>query len=126
MHVLCGLPVGNSGVAGKAGEEKDLHFCCFGCRQVFKILSSLPGGLPDDFRNSSLYRLSEASELDREKGVMTRGRIGEKIQSPGPKASEGSEPEDPLARELILKVEGMWCSACAWLIEGVLSRFSGV
>ena len=121
---LCGLPVGNSGLREKQGE-KDLHFCCFGCRQVFKILSSLPGGLPEDFKNTSLYRLSQASELIG-KRVDALGKGEEKIQGPGPKTSEGSEPENPLARELILKVEGMWCSACAWLIEGVLSRSSGV
>jgi heavy metal translocating P-type ATPase len=121
---LCGLPVGKSGLREKQGE-KDLHFCCFGCRQVFNILSSLPGGLPEDFKNSFLYRLSEASDLIG-KSVDGFGKGGEKIQGPVPKTSEGSEPEDPLARELILRVEGMWCSACAWLIEGVLSRSSGV
>ncbi|MBI4762985.1 MAG: cation-translocating P-type ATPase [Deltaproteobacteria bacterium] len=119
---LCGLPVGKSGLREKQGK-KDLHFCCLGCRQVFKILSGLPGGLPDDFRNSSLYRLSQASGLI---GVDDLGKSGEKIQNQGPMASEGSEAEDPLARGLILKVEGMWCSACAWLIEGVLGRFPGV
>jgi heavy metal translocating P-type ATPase len=121
---LCGLPVGNSGLQEKQGE-KGLHFCCFGCQQVFKILSGLPGGLPDNFRNSSLYRLSEASELIG-KRMDDLGKSGEKIENPGPKASEVSDSEDRLARELILKVEGMWCSACAWLIEGVLSRSPGV
>ena len=121
---LCGLPVGNSGLSEKQGE-KDLHFCCFGCRQVFKILSGLPGGLPADFKNSPLYRLSQASELIGKK-VDDLGKSGEKIQSPVANASEGFEAEDPLTRELILKVEGMWCSACAWLIEGVLSRSCGV
>ncbi|MGA3086101.1 MAG: cation-translocating P-type ATPase [Thermodesulfobacteriota bacterium] len=33
---------------------------------------------------------------------------------------------DPLSKELILKVEGMWCSACSWLIEGVLVRSQGI
>ena len=75
---LCGLPVGNSGLREKQGE-KDLHFCCFGCRQVFKILSGLPGGLPDDFKNSPLYRLSEASELIG-KRVDTLGRVREKFK----------------------------------------------
>ncbi len=121
---LCGLPVGNPGLREKQGE-KDLHFCCFGCRQVFKILSGLPGGLPEDFRYSSLYRLSQASDLIG-KRVDDLGKNGDKIQSPGPKTSEDSEPEDQLARGLTLKVEGMWCTACAWLIEGVLSRISGV
>jgi heavy metal translocating P-type ATPase len=119
---LCGLPVGKSGLREKQGE-KDLHFCCFGCHQVFKILSGLPGGVPDDFKNSSLYHLSQASGMIG-KRVDDRIKSGEKIQSQGPKI--GSDAEDPLARGLILKVEGMWCSACAWLIEGVLSQFPGV
>jgi heavy metal translocating P-type ATPase len=121
---LCGLPVGNSGIQEKLGE-KDLHFCCFGCRQVFQILSSLPGGMPDDFKKSALYRLSEASGLIG-KRFEALGESGDKYQTPDQKTSEGPDPGNPLSSELILKVEGMWCSACAWLIEGVLSRFSGV
>ncbi len=34
--------------------------------------------------------------------------------------------EEALAKELILNLEGMWCSACSWLIESVLPRTRGV
>lgn len=120
---LCGLPVGRSGVKEKQGGAY-LEFCCFGCRQVYQILSSLPGGRPADFKNTDLYRLCEAS-----------GLIGRKFVDPARNRMDGSEasddlktvgPEDPLAKELILKVDGMWCSACSWLMEVVLGRTKGI
>jgi heavy metal translocating P-type ATPase len=117
---LCGLPVGRSGVQEKQGEEV-FPFCCFGCRQVFQLLSSLPGGPPGDFKNSDLYRLCAAADL-----------IGKKDedQAPGketgPTSLAASGLEEALAKELILKLEGMWCSACSWLIESVLQRTRGV
>ena len=121
---LCGLPVGRSGVREKRGEEV-FHFCCFGCRQVFQLLSRLPGGPPGDFKNSDLYRLCAASDLiGRKDEDRERSRVpGEEA---GPSALTVSGLEEALAKELILKLEGMWCSACSWLIESVLRRTRGV
>jgi heavy metal translocating P-type ATPase len=121
---LCGLPVGRSGVVEKWGGTPH-HFCCYGCRQVYYILSNLPRGLPSDFRQTELYRLCEASGLI---GPNLNNRDKEKV-SPAksdPTAIPSQEVEDGLTRELIVKVEGLWCSTCSWLIEGVLSRLQGV
>ncbi len=38
--------------------------------------------------------------------------------------AEGEDVEH--ARELVLKVEGMWCPACSWLIEQVLGKTNGI
>lgn len=121
---LCGLPVGRSGVQEKRGAEV-FHFCCFGCRQVFQLLSSLPGGPPGDFKNSDLYRLCAASDLIGRKGEDQEGSRSQS-EGAGPPALKASSLEEALAKELILKLEGMWCSACSWLIESVLHRTRGV
>jgi heavy metal translocating P-type ATPase len=121
---LCGLPVGRAGVLEKCGGTQH-HFCCYGCRQVYFILSNLPGGLPRDFRQTELFRLCETSGLigpnlndrNKKKGFPAKS---------DPTASPTEEVEDGLTRELVLKVEGLWCSTCSWLIEEVLSRLKGV
>ena len=121
---LCGLPVGRSAVKEKQGENL-LHFCCFGCRQVYQILSSLPGGLPADFKNTDLYQLCASSNLigkNFEDPKESRGPIPGK----NPAGFEALGSEDLLAKELVLRVEGMWCSACSWLIEAVLNRSRGI
>ena len=121
---LCGLPVDRSGVREKRGEAV-FHFCCFGCRQVFHLLSTLPGGPPADFKNSDLFRLCAASELIGRKDE-DRERSRAQGREDDPAACEASDPQEALAKELILKLEGMWCSACSWLIEGVLSGTPGI
>ncbi|MBI5603433.1 MAG: cation-translocating P-type ATPase [Deltaproteobacteria bacterium] len=121
---LCGLPVGRSGVQEQQGEIR-LHFCCFGCRQVFQILSSLPEGAAADYKNSDLYRLCEAN------GLIGKD-FADPVKNPAPRqgsdkeVGEAADPEAPLSRELIFKVEGMWCSACSWLIEAVLAKVPGI
>ncbi len=40
-------------------------------------------------------------------------------------SSQSFEAEN-LAQELTLRIEGMWCTSCAWLIEEVLSRTRGI
>ncbi len=121
---LCGLPVGRSGVEEQQGENT-LHFCCIGCRQVYLVLSGLPGGLPADFKNTDLYRFCESSNLIGGNPEDTGEGL---VPTPGKNQPdfEVTGPEDLPSRELVLKVEGMWCSACSWLIEAVLSRSRGI
>ncbi len=58
--------------------------------------------------------------------MKTLGKKPGQGEEAGPNTLRVSEPEDALTRELILKLEGMWCSACSWLIESVLRRTLGV
>jgi heavy metal translocating P-type ATPase len=120
---LCGLPVGRHCIREKSGEET-LHFCCFGCRQVFQILSGFPQGLPEDFKNTDLFLISQASGLIGKNGQASNDEHEKNSQEDSVRAKE-LEAED-LVQELILRLEGLWCSACAWLIEGVLIRLPGV
>ena len=36
------------------------------------------------------------------------------------------EAQNNLAQELTIKIEGMWCTACAWVIEALLCSMKGV
>jgi heavy metal translocating P-type ATPase len=118
---LCGLPVRNSRAVKVAGRQA-LHFCCPGCRQVFQILSSSSKVTPEKFRETELYRAClEAGIIPRdEKDLETRGARGKRAGSDSP------SPEIDQGLEMKLKVEGMWCPSCSWLIEEVLSRLRGV
>jgi P-type Cu2+ transporter len=108
---LCGLrlpaspfPINRDGV--------EYHFCCAGCRHVFQILAE-SGALEGDFRSSELYRQ-----------CLNLGLIGN--PEGAAKTPELSPEELRGARELVLHVEGMWCTACSWLIEKVIKAKAGV
>jgi len=114
---LCGLPLARSKVQ-QVGGKKIFRFCCPGCRQVFLILSTSPEGMPINFRETELYKACVES------GIIPREE--EDISSrETPKDSPNRESSPPPLR-LTIKVEGMWCPACSWLIEEVLRRTKGV
>ena len=109
---LCGLPLGGKATGDAAGPDS-LRFCCHGCRQVFLLLSAASGVLPDNFRETELYRLCVES------GIIPSPSAG----SPQPTATDAHAV---LPLELSFAVEGMWCPSCAWLIEEVLRRTAGI
>ena len=113
----CGLPLGRSKVQQAVGDEI-FRFCCPGCQQVFLILSTSPEGMPINFRETELYRAClESGIIPREEeDVSSR-------ESPQDSPNQESSPP-PLS--LAIKVDGMWCPACSWLIEEVLRRTKGV
>ncbi len=111
---LCGLPLGRFAVR-QAVAGKERNFCCPGCSQVFLLLFNSPGGVPADFRQTDLYRAC------LEAGIIPRGN-GQEWNPGAPAQEENSLP--PLDVEL--KVEGMWCPSCSWLIEEVVRRTRGV
>ena len=115
QHVcdLCGLPLGRSRIE-ETTEGHVLRFCCPGCRHVFLLLSEESGSLPQNFKETELYRACVES------GIIPNGRD----DAPAPSVTR-EEPDIP-ALELTLRVEGMWCPACGWLIEEVLRKSTGV
>ncbi|MEW6443102.1 MAG: cation-translocating P-type ATPase [bacterium] len=123
---LCGFPVGKAGIRRRTGGT-ELRFCCSGCAHVFEILSNVPGGPPADFRDTDLYRTCVAS------GLISRSpSTGETGRAPDP-AGEGEAARPPaadaeadLSREIVLSVEGMWCTACSWLVEELLRGTPGI
>lgn len=120
---LCGLPLRYGNHSAVFGD-KELHFCCSGCLMVFSMLleaSDAPD--PSTFKKSDLYRRCVAA------GVVpaTEADLAEAAKSSGKKgrASPSTRP-DPHSLPLQLKVEGMWCPACSWVIQTALDRLEGV
>ncbi len=109
---LCGLPVKGTGMQYSTGSGI-LHFCCHGCQQVFLLLTAASGVLPEGFRETDLYRACVEAGIVPDASPAT---------NTAPSHSEAGLP--PL--EFACEVEGMWCPSCAWLIEEMLRRMSGV
>jgi heavy metal translocating P-type ATPase len=110
---LCGLPAGPA-LSTEAVGDREYNFCCPGCRQVFLMLSQATGELPHDFRESEVFRAC------MEAGIIPGN--GRRPVSPSPPVPEINGE----ALELTFRADGMWCPACAWLIEEVLRRTPGV
>jgi len=110
---LCGLPAGPLSTTEAVGG-RDYNFCCPGCRQVFLILSQSTGRLPGDFRESEIYKACVGM------GIIPGKAAARAAESPPPSYIEGG------ALELTFRTAGMWCPACAWLIEEVLRKTPGV
>ena len=119
---LCSLPL----IYGHHSLEtpgSPYRFCCLGCRQVFAILMEAAGTAdPARFRETDLFSqclaagIIPASQEDLARTAAATGTDPEK--------ETREAPEDTLA--LTLKISGMWCPACAWVIERTLIKGPGV
>ncbi len=121
---LCGLPVGSARTETLL-QGTVMRFCCPGCRAVFLILFNSPGGAPKDFLESELYQACVASGLipAKEQGGVQATEVGVRTEA---RFSASLQKQDPLAQDLNLKIEGMWCTACAWVVEALLCSTKGV
>jgi heavy metal translocating P-type ATPase len=126
---LCGLPL-RFEILSSSVSGKTLHFCCLGCRQVFHLLiEATPGTNPCSFRDTALFKkcremgIIPASEAD-----LARARSSEGPPAPARLSERAQEEERPGGETLPLSlvVHGMWCPACAWVIEETLRRAPGV
>ncbi len=127
---LCGLPL-RFGAVAHSIDDQPLRFCCQGCRMVYRmLLESAGAGNPAHFKETDLYRqcvaagVIPASEDDLRR-IADREKRETRATAPsieGLKAS--AEPSDTLALDLI--VDGMWCAACAWVIEKTVGRLAGI
>jgi heavy metal translocating P-type ATPase len=79
---------------------------------VFLLLSE-SGLLQGDYKTSDLYQIS-----------LRLGIIG-KPDDASP-TTEPTQEELKETQELVLRVDGMWCSSCSWLIEKVVGSQPGV
>jgi heavy metal translocating P-type ATPase len=130
---LCGLSLRHGAVTAII-SEKPMQFCCFGCKQVYEMLLAASGDLdPDAFRETEIFKrcvtagIIPESMQDLEKKVLSTtpgnnhptNRIA-KIETD----ASPSEVDDGLW--LDLNVSGMWCPACAWVVEETLLIDPGV
>ena len=130
---LCGLSLRHGAVTAII-SEKSMQFCCFGCKQVYEMLLAASGDLdPDAFRETDVFKRCVAAGIipesmdDLEKKKLST--------APGKGHSQTREPKiadnDPVSETdkglwLDLKVSGMWCPACAWVVEETLLKEQGV
>jgi heavy metal translocating P-type ATPase len=126
------------------------HFCCVGCSHVFLILSNLAesadgaqsvqsakGEEREDgaqstksahrtaFRDTELYRTCVAAGLIPRGGNDPATARPADDESPRP-AKLPEDIQEGLAHDVALRLEGMWCSSCSWVIEEVLRNAPGV
>ncbi len=108
---LCGLPASRRAVTADI-DGTEYVFCCPGCRQVFLILHD-SGLIEGDYKQSDIYKTCQ--------------RLGIIENPDSTSAPPDYSPEDlKNCKEMRLYVDGMWCSACAWLIEKVVNSRDGV
>jgi heavy metal translocating P-type ATPase len=108
---LCELPCGRKPQV-RSFDGRDISFCCMGCANVYAIL--LESGVLTSGQN---IRETEVFRRSLELGLISN-----------PEANETDVAVDPSAptQEVLLQVNGMWCSACGWLIEHALRKLAGV
>jgi cation transport ATPase len=117
-----------------------VHFCCLGCLYVFQVLYNSPEGIPDDYRNTELYRACVSAGLipsgEAEDNSLASPRPETLFVPPaqlhagmpagGAAVPEMAQMEAALSQELSIHIEGMWCVACSWLIEQLVRKMDGV
>ena len=108
---------------------------------MYLLLTSRPDDSPEDekdFRDSELFRTCvdmgliprdeadlEAREQRASSGKGGPDRAEEILREAFDREAADTAQEQP-GLDLTLKVEGMWCPVCAWLIEEVLGKTDGV
>jgi heavy metal translocating P-type ATPase len=113
---LCSLGCGRHPIEHRF-DGKELFFCCTGCVNVYAIL--LESGVIEsgaNLQDTELFRRS------LELGLIANP-VGGKS---GTKSAELDIPPETPTSETMLHLSGMWCSACAWLIEHSLTGERGV
>ena len=129
---LCGLPLGRAAISLDM-SQKTYCFCCPGCRQVFNLLLEAGGSAdPKTFRNTELFQKcrdigiipqSEDDLIDRKQPFQAGKAQTKSTDAPAP-SRRLNPPQAALS--LTLKVDNMWCPACAWVIEAYLKKTPGI
>ncbi len=83
-------------------------FCCLGCRNVYAIL----------IESGAIREGEDPRQTDLFKRSLELGLISNALTNP----AHLQIPADAIEEEKLFHVSGMWCSACAWLIEHVLGK----
>jgi heavy metal translocating P-type ATPase len=113
---LCGLGCRKRPYTQRV-HDQERFFCCLGCVNVYLILAeSCADG--QDFRETELFKRSLELGLISQGGASRRGER--------PPVAPSQAHSDASVQELLLQVQGMWCTSCAWLIEYALRKMPGV
>ena len=109
---LCGLDCGKQPIT-RAFDINRIDFCCMGCAKVYAIL--LESGVVASGQN---IRDTEVFHRSLELGLISNPAV-----DPEPRVT--IDPGAPTS-EMLLQINGMWCSACGWLIEHALKKLPGI
>ncbi|WP_372679225.1 heavy metal translocating P-type ATPase [Desulfosarcina sp.] len=127
---LCGLSL-HRGAVTHSDKDQPLRFCCQGCRMVHSMLLESAGiDDPARFKQTDLYRqcvaagVIPAGEEDLRRIAQREKQETHAAAAPIEGVKATSDSSDTLALDLI--VDGMWCAACAWVIEKTVNRLAGV
>ncbi len=116
---LCGLPA-RFETLEPAISEKPLRFCCQGCKMVYTLLvEAADPQHPEGFRETDLFKQCQAA------GIIPRSETD--LEQPA--IPNDPQPEDTDSPHLItadMRISGMWCPACAWVIEASLRKAPGI
>jgi heavy metal translocating P-type ATPase len=120
---LCGLNL-VSGIQTLTRKGKNYRFCCIGCKQVFRMLADATES-PDisSFRDTDIFKQCQALGIIPGNDPKPENKQAG-LSENQPEIPEDIENDHPLP--LRLSVEGMWCPACAWVIENTLLKHRGV
>jgi len=109
---LCELPCGRIPLL-RNHDGRNLPFCCMGCANVYAIL--VESGV---LASGQKIRETEVFRRSLELGLISKPETE-------PERATVIDPNAP-TQEILLQVNGMWCTACAWLIEHALRGLPGV
>jgi Cu2+-exporting ATPase len=107
----CGSVLAGDSVVCASGEQ----FCCAGCSTVYTAIHS-----------AGLGAFYEARELGDERGIPARpsGRRFSEFDEPALASSFEVRPDGSLRTEL--RLEGVHCASCVWLVESLPRVVPGV
>lgn len=118
---LCGLGCGKYPIEQHVGGA-ERFFCCPGCMNVYLILwesGTIQAG--QDIRETELFRRSLQLGL-----VSNRRPENPHFWQDRPEVGHPNTDASAPGEELLLHVNGMWCTSCAWLIEHALKSLPGI
>ncbi|MDR3709068.1 MAG: heavy metal translocating P-type ATPase [Capsulimonadaceae bacterium] len=100
-------------------------FCCHGCRNVFQILNASGALAPgNDPTSSAIYQQARDLGLIGNAAPAGVSPVASPDSMPIELSHEGGAVNDQ--RQCVLRIDDMWCSSCAWLIQHALLRRHGV
>ncbi len=124
---LCGLSVHDDAFK-LVLAEKTYWFCCIGCKQVFHMLWEASDSVdPGQFKKTELFKKCQDMGLIPGFAQDPLQRTCDDASRPSGKtpAAAGAIPVEQMLT-LNLKVTGMWCLACAWVLEEILIKLPGI
>ena len=126
---LCGLHL-RFGSFSLESSGNTYSFCCQGCRQVFQMLvQSSAAGDPTRFKETELFQRCLEMGIIPGSEEELRQRSSSESPTSRPETPDATPPSAALSAktlQLNLQIDGMWCPACAWVIDETVKRIPGV